>query len=114
MKKIFQIILISIIVCNCNSKQEFNSKEWNKKSVDWWMTDIREKMVDDLIFSDTLIKLSKIEVIKLLGQPENNSSFELKYLIREKYGFDIDPKYITMLIIKFDEKGKVIKCEIEK
>ena len=38
----------------------------------------------------------------------------MKYLVREKYGLDIDPEYISMLAIKFDEKAKAVKCEINK
>ena len=104
MKKVLQIVLLSLIVISCNSKKEFNSQEWNEKGVDWWMTDIREKMVDDLIQSDTLIGLNKSQIINLLGQPEKEGNLEMKYLIREKYGLDIDPEYISMLAIKFNEK----------
>ena len=114
MTKVLQIILLSLILISCNSKNEFNSETWSEKGVDWWMTDIREKMVDDLIESDTLIGLNKNEVIGLLGQPEKNGDIEMKYLIREKYEFDIDPAYISMLTIKFDGKGKAVNCEIEK
>lgn len=114
MKNALQIILISVIFLSCNSKNEFNSEAWNEKGIDWWMTDNREKMIDDLIESDTLIGLNKIEVIRLLGQPEKEGNLEMKYLIREKYGLDIDPEYISLLAIKFDEKEKVMKCKIEK
>ena len=114
MKNALQIILLSVIFLSCNSKNESNSEAWNEKGIDWWMTDIREKMIDDLIESDTLIGLNKIEVIRLLGQPEKEENLEIKYLIMEKYGLDIDPEYISMLAIKFDEKEKVMKCEIEK
>jgi hypothetical protein len=114
MKEALQIFIIAMIAFSCNSKQEFDSKEWNRKGVDWWMTDVREKMVDDLIQNGTLIGFSKNEVIELLGQPEKNGSPEIQYLIREKYGTDIDPEYISMLTIKFDKKDKAVKCEINK
>ena len=113
MKNALQVILLSVIMISCNSKNEFNSKVWNEKGIDWWMTDIREKMVDDLIQSDTLIGLNKNEIIELLGQPEKEGNFEMHYLIREKYRFDIDPEYISMLLIKFDEKEKAVKCEMK-
>ncbi|MFT4535474.1 MAG: hypothetical protein ACI9P5_002843 [Saprospiraceae bacterium] len=114
MKKVLTIILLFTILTSCNSKKDFNSQEWNEKGVDWWMTDIREKMVDDLIQSDTLIGLNKTEIIDLLGQPQKEENLEMKYLIREKYGLDIDPEYISMLTIRFDEKAKAIRCEINK
>ena len=35
----------------------FKSEVWKAKGVDWWMTDVREKMVGDLIRSEILIGL---------------------------------------------------------
>jgi len=102
------------MVSSCESKQKFDSVEWKKKELDWWMTDFREKMVDDLIQSDTLIGLSKVQVVELLGKPKSESEMELMYLIREKYGTNIDPDYISNLLIKIDESGKVRNCEIVK
>jgi len=74
MKKVIPILIIILISIGCNSNSDFNSEEWNQKGVDWWMTDVREKMIEDLIQSDTLINLKKKEVIELLGQPINLSS----------------------------------------
>jgi outer membrane protein assembly factor BamE (lipoprotein component of BamABCDE complex) len=118
MKKIIgQILLIMLtvlMISSCDSKQKFNSEEWKKKGIDWRMTDVREKMVDDLIQSDTLQGMSKEQVIELLGHPESENEDELEYLIREKYGTDIDPEYISSLIIEFDDDGQVRNYKIEK
>ena len=103
-----------LIISSCDSRQNFDSDKWKQKGVDWWMTDFREKMIDDLIQSDTLIGLNRKEVIDLLGQPKSDNEKELVYLIREKYGTDIDPEYISNLHIEFDDQGHVIKCKIEK
>ena len=78
------------------------------------MTDIREKMVDDLIESDTLIGMNQGQVIELLGQPRSVTKTELEYLVREKYGNDIDPEYISNLVIELDNEGRVEKCKVEK
>ncbi len=78
------------------------------------MTDFREKMVDDLIQSDTLIGMNTEQVVELLGKPKSENKTELNYLIREKYGTDIDPEYISNLIIEFDKEGQVRNCRIEK
>lgn len=112
MKKFVQIFLIVITIISCSSKNEFNAKKWQQKDTDWSTTDVREKIVDDLIQSDTLIGLNKNEVIELLGQPEKNENLEMQYLVREKYGYNIDPEYISMLNIQFGENQKVIKYSL--
>ncbi|MCR9249100.1 MAG: outer membrane protein assembly factor BamE [bacterium] len=116
-KRISQLLIICLTVLavsSCNSKQRFNSDEWKKKGLDWWMTDFREKMVGDLIESDTLIGMNREQVIELLGLPESENKTELEYLIIEKYGFDIDPEYISNLIVEFDDNGQVRNCKIER
>ena len=111
----FLIICLTVLaVSSCNSKQEFDSDEWKQTGLDWWITDFREKMVDDLIQNDTLIGMNQEQVIELLGLPESENKAKLEYLIREKYRSDINPEYISNLIIEFDEKGQVRNCKIEK
>ena len=111
----FLIICLTVLaVSSCNSKQEFDSDEWKQTGLDWWITDFREKMVDDLIQNDTLIRMNQEQVIELLGLPESENKAKLEYLIREKYRSDINPEYISNLIIEFDEKGQVRNCKIEK
>ena len=78
------------------------------------MTDVRENMIDDLIQSDTLIGMNKEQVIELLGQPKSETETRFEYLIREKYGTDIDPEYISNLMIEFNDKGQVRNYRIEK
>lgn len=87
---------------------------WKKKGVDWSMTDIRENMVGDLIKSDTLLHLNKSAVIELLGEPEIINGNTITYLLREKYGSDIDPEYISYLKVEFDTSFSVRKYKIEK
>lgn len=110
----FLTFLTAIIMLSCNSNEEFDSANWKNKAVDWQMTDFREKMVDDLLKSDTLIGMDKNQVIELLGKPESVSKGEIKYLLREKYGLDIDPEYISYLKIEFNEMGQVSNCNIKK
>ena len=58
--------------------------------------------------------LQKLQVIELLGQPKSKNKAGFEYLIREKYGTDIDPEYISNLFVEFDSKGQVKNCKIEK
>lgn len=101
------------IFSSCDSAQEFDAKKWKEKGVDWWMTDVREKMVEDLTKSDTLIGMNQMQVVELLGLPESENEGEFRYLIREKYGTNIDPVYISNLIIEFDDL-QVRNCRVEK
>ena len=115
--KIYLIILIglsTLTVTSCDSEQKFNAVEWKQKELDWWMTDTREKMVGDLMESDTLIGLTRVEVIELLGLPESQTETEMTYLIREKFESDIDPEYISDLQIILDNMGQVKNCEVRK
>jgi len=102
------------MVSSCESKQKFDSDKWKAKGLDWWMTDFREKMVDDLIQSDTLIGMNQEQVLELLGQPESKNEAKLKFLIREKYRSDIDPEYISNLLVEFNDEEQVINCYLEK
>lgn len=117
MNQINQILFLGLtilIISSCNMNHEFDSYKWKQKGVDWWMTDVREKMVDDLIQSDALKGMDEEQVINLLGQPESKNSGKLEYLIREKYGTDIDPEYISNLIIEFDINRKVSNYKVKK
>jgi len=80
--------------------------------VDWWVTDVREKMVQDLLKSDTLIGLDKTTTIQLLGQPERIESHTFDYLVREKYGMNIDPIYIKYLSIEFNQSGNAFRARM--
>ena len=112
MKAIYYIIFCLVFI-GCNSKEKFNSEKWKHKGLDWWMTDFREKMIDDLIQSDTLIGLSKEEVINLLGEPEQNEDTLFGYTVRERYERDIDPVYIMWLSIKI-KNDTVVGVNVSK
>lgn len=58
--------------------------------------------------------MNQEQLIKLLGEPDIKTKEELKYLIREKYGTNIDPEYISTFIILFDDNGEVRDCKIKR
>lgn len=107
---------LAFILTHCTVKHEypFDSKKWKDKGLDWWMTDFRESMMNDLVDSDTLSGLSKIKILDLLGEPESKGGNVYNYLIREKYESDIDPVYIKHLKIGFDSTGIVKTFRIEE
>lgn len=104
--------VLLVILFACQSGRNFDAEKWKDTSArDFAMTDIRERMVDDLISSQILIGKTIPEVISILGKPETREDDELKYLIREKYGRDIDPDYIKYLVLSLDKDGKITKQE---
>jgi len=108
------LIIILIFLTSCKNEVRFDSTEWNKKGVDWQITDFREKMVADLIKSDTLIGLNKIELFELIGKPGRVFDNKLEYLVREKYEWNVDPEYIKYLWVDLDKNGIVTNCYLEK
>lgn len=112
MKNLLTYLIILIVAAGC-SNEPFDSNKWKEQGLDWYLTDVRENMLSDIINSDTLIDMSNPQIIQLLGEPEEMSSKEYKYLVKEKYGSDIDPEYIKYLIVNFDERGKVINVEVK-
>ena len=109
---IFLAVTIALLACN----ESFDEKKWKAKGVDWQLSDSREKMVQDLVSSDTLLGLNKGEVHQMLGTPEIQASNDstIQYLIREKYGWNVDPDYIKYFTIKFDRNGLVKSYHLEK
>jgi len=99
---------------SCQNDIPFNSEKWNEKGIDWQLSDTREKMISDLISSDTLLGMNSDQIIKLLGEPEFEKEKSLEYLIREKYSWNIDPDYIKYLIIEMNEKDITKNIYIRK
>jgi hypothetical protein len=107
MQRILLSSVVTLLLGCSKYDKPFNGEEWNRRGVDWWTTDVRERMIKDIIESDTLIGLRKEEVIALLGKPEKTQGNTLYIFVREKYTRDIDPDYITYLIIDLDDHEKV-------
>ncbi len=108
------LIFALYFLVSCKTNKRFNSDKWKEKGVDWQLDDQRELMVNDLVSSDTLIGLTQKEVIELLGEPELSESRKLKYLIREKYEWNIDPEYIKYLWIELDSNNRATNSYIEQ
>lgn len=112
----FTVLAVLLLLSSCFHKNNrpFDSVEWKNEGVDWWITDVREKMVNNLIQSDTLIGLQKEEVKELLGIPEKIDNNKLYILVREKYFTNIDPDYIKYLIVELNDFEKVFKVSVYK
>jgi hypothetical protein len=106
--------LIALLLTCCSRQQKFDAALWQQKGLDWWMTDVRESMVDDLLTSDTLSGMSKRQVIILLGEADEIKTDTFVYHVREKHERDIDPVYISRLIIVFDNKAYIKNYKLEQ
>lgn len=112
--KILFLLILFIFFTSCTIKEKFNSETWKHKGLDWQMSDKREKMVDDLIKSDTLKGLSEKQVIQLLGEPQIQKDNTIQFLIIEKYEFNIDPEYISYVVVELDSNKTVKNYYIQK
>ena len=108
------LIIALFLLLSCQTDQRFDSDKWKEKGVDWQLNDQRELMADDLVLNDTIIGLTQKEIIRLLGEPELTEDGKLKYLIRERYEWNIDPEYIKYFWIELDSSNRAINSYIEK
>ena len=93
------------------SGEKFESQKWktaNMNSEENWS--LRWDMMNDLRNDYQLIGMSKNEIIKLLGEPENYSDLEentIAYGIMEDYGWNIDPVETKTLRIELTKDSLV-------
>lgn len=103
-----------LLMVSCRYNRSFDSEVWKKRGVDWQLVEDREEMVADLVSSDTLIGLNRTQIIELLGEPEKSSEQEMKFLVLEKYEWNVDPEYVKYLVVEIDQNGKAVECYIVK
>ncbi|MCH2032318.1 MAG: hypothetical protein MK202_02265 [Tenacibaculum sp.] len=113
MKKL--LFLTVVILMSCYNHQKFDSELWKKSGGENITSDIRLKMVKDLIESKVLIHKSEFEIIEIIGSPtklkeiQNDST---KYFqVQEVYSWNIDPDYMTFLKIIFNKDKTAKKVE---
>lgn len=108
MKKIYQIILIAIVIIICGfglrgkiSGEKFDSEKWkttnlaseNNMSLRW-------DMMNSLRNNNNLIGMSKNEIINLLGKP--NENFTTNNIFRYYLGYTHTGINTGSLVITFD------------
>jgi hypothetical protein len=82
----------------------FEKGKWNKK-IDGTYP-YRHQMLDDILYQDTIRKLTRQEVLNLLGEPERVNGDYLYYLISQnKIG--LWPIQTKTLVIKFADEERV-------
>lgn len=114
----WKTLVLAIIFCastSCRFQTEFDSEKWQQELDGTYP--YRFQMVDDILTKGFLNGKGESEVGKILGEPSfvdsvNEDVKELGYQIQVAYGWDIDAKYHSNLILTFNVKTKkVIKFE---
>ncbi len=109
------LFFTTVLLIGCNNNElVFDSKKWKSDKIGH--KNLRLKMVKDLVDSELLIGIKLDSVVELLGGEYYPQKSELNnkvsFTIKESYGFDIDPKYCSHLIIETDISTKrVLKVE---
>ena len=121
-KKTIITILIFVLLLLClllliytykNYSIPFNRDTWVKTtSID--EHSVRKYMARYLINNKFLIGKSMDEINQLLGQTsiKQDDNNKVYYKISEKYGHDIDPVEIEVIIVYFNQEEKAIKTEL--
>jgi len=106
---------MSVLLIGCNNNALlFDSKKWKSDKIGH--KNLRLKMVKDLVDSKFIIGIKLDSVVELLGEeyyPEKSElNNKVSFIIKESYGFDIDPKYRSYLMVETDISTKrVLKVE---
>lgn len=108
LKSLFSLLLLVVMFVSCYNQIEFKKVGWMEKD-DLNNYPKREKMLENLMENHNLHRLPYIQVVDLLGEPENYSDIEagvIYYNIRTEYS-GIDPVNVKELKIWLDENKKV-------
>jgi hypothetical protein len=62
----------------------------------------RDKMLNDIVYNDTIRSLNKEQILDLLGQPDRTNEDYLYYLVAQKRLF-FWPLHTKTMVIKFKE-----------
>ena len=111
MRKIINLILLIVIIkfsyCNSKSEMEFDSEKW----INWQESEnelsLRWNMINDLIKKHDLIGLTVLEIKELLGQPNFETNFKIRYYLGSS-GRGINTGELSLFI----EEGKIIDFKI--
>lgn len=113
------LLLIGILSCNNQkgnythdikgapeSEIPFNQEKWNlKEGKDY---PYRDKMVNDIVYNDTIRTLTKNELLNLLGNPSyyrDDTNF-LYYTIKQKRLFSW-PLHTKTMVVKTDQNNNI-------
>ncbi|WP_297764486.1 hypothetical protein [uncultured Muriicola sp.] len=114
----FTLVVVFLICIGCNrnaekvagdlesttSEVKFDKTKWlTKEDSDY---PYREQMLHDIVYNDSIRKLTKDELLVLLGKPDRSNEGHLYYMIsQKKLGFW--PIRTKTLVIKLTEENTI-------
>ena len=111
--------IIFMICVSCNSDSNLNKEDQNlntgKETVfdqnQWKVKEgdnypFRDKMLNDVVYNDTVRSLNKDQVLELLGKADKNQDNHLYYLIKKKQLFSW-PLHTKHMVIKFTNDSTI-------
>ncbi len=114
------IFIVILVTTSCNKDTSnpqnqdetyFTSTKWKTKKGDDYP--YREKLLDSVVYNDTIRELDKEEIITLLGTPNRTSNNFLYYTISEKrIGFWT--LHATTMVIKFVDDDTIEWIKIQE
>ncbi|MCB2195373.1 MAG: hypothetical protein KQH79_05915 [Bacteroidetes bacterium] len=118
-KLISLLVFIGIISCHnqkekerqyaknkCQNEIKFDQQKWQtKEGKDY---PYRDRMVNDIVYNDTIRTLTRDEVLELLGQPSyyREDTNYLYYMIRQKRLFSW-PLHTKTLVVKMKDENTI-------
>ncbi len=105
-------LLLSLFSCKRDnsetSKAEatvtFNETNWKIKEGEDYS--YREKMLDSVVYNDTIRSLNKNEILQLLGKPDRINKNHFYYTIAQKR-IGLWPLHTKTMVIKFVNDSKI-------
>ena len=86
------------------SEMTFDKTKWIiKEGLDY---KYRDKMVNDVVYNDTIRQLNKDQILKLLGKPDRQTEYHLYYTVKQKRIANW-PLHTKSMAIKLTDKDKV-------
>jgi outer membrane protein assembly factor BamE (lipoprotein component of BamABCDE complex) len=108
--------IFSLCFISCEVEQnKFDKNTWN--DMDDIMYANRESMISDLMTNNLRQGMTYMEVVELLGKPENYANIKsntIGYEIMVDYGWNIDPVKGKTLYIEFTNDSKVNDFKLEE
>ena len=111
----FLFAITFFVLTSCQVQTEFNAEKW-KQEVDGTYPN-RFQMIKDILSKNLLKEKNELEMETLLGKSysvdsSNQDRKEFSYQVQIAYGWDIDPRFYSNLVLTMNnETGKIIKVE---
>ncbi|CAH0998911.1 hypothetical protein LEM8419_00212 [Neolewinella maritima] len=110
----FVLLAVLAVLLGCGRQRDFDAEQWKRVRGEALLEDGRESMVQDLLQSDTLLGKYAPEVTELLGEADIAEAGQFDYVIREQYGSDVDPEYVSFLVVRFGADRRVATYFVEE